>query len=77
LQGLLQKVAILKERSNPKEMAVEMQRRCNELQTESDKLRKQLNKKEITLEAFTSEFIKVKQRYYEHEAARLKLLTTV
>ena len=62
---------------NPRVAGQEIQRRCNELQTESDKLRKQLNKKEITFEVFLSEFIKVKQRYYEHETVKSKPPTMV
>ena len=77
LQALLQKVHCYKEKSNPKELANELQKKCNELQVESDKMRKQFKKNEITMDQFVSHFIKTKAKLYEHESAKVKLQTLV
>lgn len=43
------------------------------MQRENDKLRKQFNKQEITVEQFLTEYTKARIEYYEHECVRQKL----
>jgi Modifier of rudimentary (Mod(r)) protein len=48
-------------------------KRCNEVQKESDKIRKQFTKGEMNTEQFIKDYMKSRQKYYEHEVLRHSL----
>jgi hypothetical protein len=60
---------------HPRELVKEMARANNEVQKESDKLKKRFNKGEETTEAFLDEYLKGRVKYYQNQATMNKLIT--
>lgn len=53
----LQLIEQFKKKNHPKELAMVLSKRSNEIQKEGDKVRKQFQKNEITPDQFIKEFI--------------------
>lgn len=70
---LLQKIESVKSQFGPKEMLKVLSQKQNEINSQSDKVRSQMKKKEISVEEFIEKFVKSKTEYYQIEVTKSKI----
>ena len=57
LQSTLQKIEVYKAKTQPKEMAQLVQGKCNEIDKNTDKMRKTFKNGELTIEQFIQQYV--------------------
>jgi hypothetical protein len=71
---MLIKVEHLKSKTSAPELTKLLQQRVNDLQRESDKIRKVYSKNELSLEDFINDYMKSRKQFHNVEVARNRLL---